>query len=181
MSEFKVASRYAKSLIDLAREQNALEAIHADMLKVIDVIRSNSQLQAVLKNPIIKLDKKENILKEIFGKTAHPALLFFFNLLIIKGRAGVLFATAKEFITEYNQEKGIIEASVVSATPLSQEHQEQIRELIKKEFGNQVILSNEIDSNLIAGFILTIGDRQIDASIAGKLNKLEQHFSKQLV
>jgi len=178
MSEFRVASRYAKSLIDLAREQNALDAIHADMLQVIEVIKSNSQLQAVLKNPIIKLDKKENILNGIFGKSAHPALLAFFNLLIEKGRAGVLFATAKEFIVEFNQEKGIIEASVLSAAPLSAEQKEQIISLVKEEYGSQVILSNEIDPELIGGFILTIGDKQIDASIAGKLKRLEQHFLK---
>jgi len=176
MSEFKVASRYAKSLIDLAREQNALEAIHTDMLGIIEIIRSNSQLQAVLKNPIIKLDKKENILKEIFGKSAHSALVTFFNLLIKKGRAGMLYATANEFISQYNEEKGIVEASVVSAAPLTKEHHDQIVALIKNEYGNQVILSNKIDPELIGGFVLTVGDRQIDASIAGKLNKLEQYF-----
>jgi F-type H+-transporting ATPase subunit delta len=178
MSEFRVASRYAKSLIDLAREQNALDAIQADMLQVIEVIKSNSQLQAVLKNPIIKLDKKESILNSIFGKSAHPLLVAFFKLLIEKRRAGVLFATAKEFIVEFNQEKGIVEASVLSAAPLSSEQQEQIISLINKEYGKQVILSNEIDPDLIGGFILTVGDKQIDTSIAGKLNRLEQHFLK---
>ena len=176
MSEFKVASRYAKSILDLAREQNVLEAIHADMLQVIEVIKSNSQLQAVLRNPIIKLDKKENILKAIFGKTANPLLVSFFTMLIQKGRAGILYPTAGEFISQYNVEKGIIEASVVSAAPLSKEHQDQITELVKNEFGNEVILSSKIDPELIGGFILTVGDRQIDASVAGKLNKLEQHF-----
>src|SRR5690606_9666629 len=106
MSEFRVASRYAKSLIDLAREQNALDAIYADMLQVIEVIKANSQLQAVLKNPIIKLDKKENIINNIFGTSIHPALSSFFKLLINKGRAGILYPTAKEFIVAFNQEKG---------------------------------------------------------------------------
>jgi len=178
MSEFKVASRYAKSLIDLAREQNALEAIHADMLQVIEIIKTNSQLQAVLKNPIIKLHKKGNILNAIFGANANALLVSFFNLLVEKGRAGILYATAKEFITQFNEEKGIIEASVVSAAPLTTAQKEEISNLIKKEFGNQVILTNEIKPDLIGGFILTVGDRQIDESISGKLNKLEQYFSK---
>lgn len=178
MSEFKVASRYAKSLVDLAREQNALEAIHADMLQVIDIIGSNPQLQAVLKNPIIKLHKKENILNAIFGANANKLLVSFFNLLVQKGRAGILYATGKEFITQYHEEKGIIEASVVSAAPLTTAQKEEIINLIKADFGNQVILTNEIKPDLIGGFILTVGDRQIDESISGKLNKLEQYFSK---
>jgi|SRR5690554_2354942 len=181
MSEFKVASRYAKSLIDLAREQNALEAIHTDMQQVIAVLKGNPMLQAVLKNPIIKLDRKESILRALFGKTGHPALVAFFSLLVKKGRSGILFATAEEFIREYNAENGIIEASVISAAPLSEEHRNQITEVIKNNAGNQVILTNKVDPELIGGFILTVGDRQIDASIAGKLNKLEQHFSNRVV
>lgn len=178
MSEFKVASRYAKSLIDLAKEQNALEAIHGDMLQVIDVIKSNSNLRAVLKNPIIKLDKKSNILKAVFGAKAHAAVISFFDLLVKKGRAGVIYATAKEFVSEYNREKGIVEASVVSAVPLSKEHQNEIISLIKKDYGNEVILTNEVDANLIGGFILRVGDKQVDTSIASQLNKLEQHLSE---
>jgi|SRR5690606_17632769 len=176
MSEFKVASRYAKSVIDLAREKNALEAVHSDMLQIIDVLRQNSQLQAVLKNPIIKLDKKENILRDIFGKTVNPLLASFFTMLVKKGRGGVLYPTAKEFISQYNIEKGIIEASVTSASELSKEHFDQIANLIKQEYGKEVILTNKVDPSLIGGFVLTIGDRQIDTSIAGKLNKLEQHL-----
>jgi len=176
MSEFKVASRYAKSVIDLARERNVLDAVHSDMLQIIEVLKQNTQLQAVLKNPIIKLDRKENILKEIFGKTANPLLVSFFSMLIKKGRAGVLYQSAKEFITQYNVEKGIIEASVTSASPLSQEHYNEIVALIKKDYGKEVILTNRVEPDLIGGFILTIGDRQIDTSIAGKLNKLEQLF-----
>lgn len=180
MSEFKVASRYAKSLIDLAREQKALEAIHTDMQQVIAVLKGNPLLQAVLKNPIIKLDKKESILRSLFGKTGHPALVEFFSLLVRKGRAGILFATAEEFIREYNVENGIIEASVVSAAPLSDEHRRQMMDVVQSRGGNKVILTNKVDPELIGGFILTVGDRQIDASIAGKLNKLEQHFSNRL-
>jgi F-type H+-transporting ATPase subunit delta len=181
MSEFKVASRYAKSLIDLAREQNALEAIHTDMQQVIAVLKGNPMLQAVLKNPIIKLDKKEGVLRGLFGKTGHPALVEFFSLLVRKGRAGILFATAEEFIREYNVENGIIEASVVSAAPLSDEQRRQMMDVVQKSRGgNRVILTNKVDPELIGGFVLTVGDRQIDASIAGKLNKLEQHFSNRI-
>ena len=176
MSEFKVSSRYAKSVIDLARERNVLDAVHADMLQIIEVLKQNTQLQAVLQNPIIKLDRKENILKEIFGKSANPLLVSFFSMLVKKGRAGVLYSTAKEFITQYNVDRGIIEASVTSASPLSKEHYDQIVALIKQDYGKEVILSNKVEPDLIGGFILTIGDRQIDTSIAGKLNKLEQHF-----
>ena len=52
MSEIKVASRYAKSLIDLALEQNALEEVKTDMQLFVDTLKESSELQAVLKNPV---------------------------------------------------------------------------------------------------------------------------------
>lgn len=178
MSEFKVASRYAKSLIDLAKEQDALEVIHGDMQQIMEVIKSNPKLRAVLKNPIVKLDKKSNILEAIFGEKAHSSVISFFNLLVQKGRAGMIYATAKEFVSEYNREKGIVEATIVSAVPLSEKHKEEVIALIKKDYGNEVLLTNEVNSNLIGGFILRVGDKQVDTSIASQLNKLEQHLSE---
>lgn len=176
MSEFKVASRYAKSLIDLAREENALEAIRQDMVQVIEVMKENSQLRAVMSNPIIKLDKKQAIIDQIFGGKVHKAVASFFNIMIRKGRAGILYATASEFVEAYNREKNIVMAKVVSAAPLSADHYAQVQELIKAETKGEVILDNQVNPDLIGGFIITIGDKQIDTSILGKLNKLEKHL-----
>ena len=71
MSVFKVASRYAKSILDLAQEKGTLDQVKAEMEEVAKVINSSSELQAVLANPIIKTDKKQNILKALFeGKVS---------------------------------------------------------------------------------------------------------------
>jgi len=153
MSVFKVASRYAKSLIDLAQEHQNLDAVKADMSDVVAVIKSNTELQAVLNNPIIKTDKKLAILKALFQDKVKPEILEFFNIMGRKGRAELVYATALEFIREYNEVKGIVNA--------------------------EVILANKVDKSLIGGFVVKVGDKQIDASIQGKLNKLERHFESQ--
>lgn len=103
MSVFKVASRYAKSLIDLAKEQGSLDAIKTDMDQFIDVLKANPELRAVLSNPIIKLDKKVNILEALFKDKINPAILSFFKIMIVKGRAEVIEAAAHEFIREYTK------------------------------------------------------------------------------
>ncbi len=174
MSEFKVASRYAKSLIDLAREQNALEKVKLDMEQFIAVAKASTELQAVLKNPIIKQDKKRLILKALFGATIYPPIAAFFDIMVRKGRAGILYATAQEFIREYNEVKNIVKAHVTSAEVLSDKSREAIADLVKQYTGGEVIVENMVKPDLIGGFVLTVGDRQVDASIAGRLNRLEK-------
>lgn len=179
MSEFKVASRYAKSLIDLSIEQGNLETVKQDMEQFIAVLRSNKELQAVLKNPIMKQDKKQNILAALFKDKIHPSISSFFDIMVRKGRGGILYGTAQEFVREYNEVKGIVNATVTSSATLSAENFEALRQVIAKETGAEIILDNKVDPSLIGGFVVKVGDKQIDASITGKLNKLEKHFDAQ--
>lgn len=178
MSVFKVASRYAKSLIDLASEQGALETIKTDMDSFIAVLKSSTELQAVFANPIVPLDKKKNILDALFKDKINPNILAFFKIMINKGRGEIVYATAQEFIREYNEVKGIVKATVTSAAPLSEANLAAMKDVLAKETNAQVILINKVDHSLIGGFVVNIGDRQIDASIAGKLNKLERYLNQ---
>lgn len=179
MSIFTVASRYAKSLLDLAQDQGQLDAVKKDMENVISVLKSNSELLAILKNPIIKGDKKRTILAAIFEGKINPIILSFFYILVNKGRAAILLDIAQEFVREYNEAKGIVKASVTSATALSEANLADLQKIITEEIKAEVVLKNIVDPSLIGGFMVRVGDRQIDASIAGKLNKLEKHFAAQ--
>lgn len=179
MSVFKVASRYAKSLIDLAKEQDHLEEVKGEMEQIVAIIRSSTELQAVLNNPIVKTDKKLKILAALFENKVRPEVLAFFNIMVRKGRSELVYATALEFIREYNEVKGIVHAEVTSAAPLSATNLEALRTSIAEQIQADVILANKVDESLIGGFVVTVGDRQIDASLAGKLNKLERYFISQ--
>lgn len=178
MSEIQVASRYAKSLIDLAGEQNAVESIRKDIELFLETCRENPQLQAILKNPIISLDKKANILDGLFAGKVHEMILSFFKIVIRKGRSEILFATAKEFISQYNILRNVVKATVTSASPLSQENIKQIEEVVKQSTKGEVILTSIVDPKLIGGFILKVGDKQFDTSISSKLNKLKKEFEQ---
>lgn len=180
MSIFTVASRYAKSLIELSKEQGNLDIVKTDIDGVIAVLKSNTELQAVLKNPILSGDKKLNVLNALFGGKVNPLILsFFWNLSKKKGRAAIILDIALEFVREYNEVKGIVKATVTSASSLSDANLSALQTQIAEQIKAQVILKNVVDPSLIGGFVVRVGDRQIDASIAGKLNKLEKHFANQ--
>lgn len=176
MSEFKVASRYAKALLDLARERQIVEEVRSDMDAVASVLKGNSELLAVLSNPIVAPKKKKDILLAIFDGKVQQLVIGFFKIMADKGRASILYGTAKEFEREYNVFHHIITASVTSAVELSETVKADLVKQISEAYAGKVQLENKIDPELIGGFILHIGDKQIDASISGKLNRLSRSF-----
>ncbi|WP_423146965.1 ATP synthase F1 subunit delta [Rubrolithibacter danxiaensis] len=181
MSEIQVASRYAKSLIDLAEEQNALEKVKDDITFFIKICKSNPELKAVLKNPIISPDKKISILNQLFGNSVHLLIISFFKIVVSKGRSEILYATAQEFLNEYNIRKGIVKARVTSAAPLSEENINKIAAVIKETVKGEIVLEAKVDPDLIGGFILQVGDKQFDTSISSSLQKLKKEFSQKVI
>lgn len=177
MSEIQVASRYAKSLIDLAEEQNILEKVKTDIEGVVSTLRENGELRAVLANPIVSPDKKFAILNQIFGSSIEPMILAFFKIVVNKGRSGSLYDTAKQFLVEYNERKGIIRATVISAAPLSDENRREITAVVEEATKGHVVLEAQVNPDLIGGFILKVGDKQFDTTISGRLTRLKKEFA----
>ena len=181
MSELTVGARYAKSLIDLAEEQNILEPVKNDMDLFVHTLKANTELQAVLRNPIIANDKKIKILESVFSTNINKATDGFFKIMINKSRGNLLYFSAQEFVNQYNFKKNIVKAQVTSATPLSEENQAQIAALVKAEIGGNIVLQTKVDPALIGGFVLTVGDKQVNTSIADKLKKLKNEFAHKVI
>lgn len=179
MSEIKVASRYAKSLLDLAKENNTLEEVKNDMVLLDQVIDKNSELKAILENPIVPLDKKVAILNGVFGDNVNKITQSFFKIIVNKGRSAVIYGTAKQFIQQYNVLKGIVTAEVTTAIALDSSAKQEVVSIVKKELGaNEVIVKEKVDGKIIGGFVLKVGDKQFDASIANGLSKLKKEFAQ---
>lgn len=174
----KAGARYAKSLLDLSKEQNAVEEVKNDMVFFEQIVDGNSELEAILKNPIVPLDKKQGILEGVFGGKVHAITNSFFQLVVKKGRSSILFDTAKQFVQQYNAIKGIVTAEVTSASALTDANRTEVVNLVKKELdASEVVVVEKVNPDLIGGFILKVGDRQFDASVASGLNKLKKEFA----
>ena len=181
MSEITVAIRYAKALIDLATEQKVLEQVQQDMELFVHTIKANPQLNAVLANPIIYHDKKVKILAAIFGDKVSKVTIGFFNLMVDKSRAEIIYPAALEFVNQYDVVKNITTATVVSATELSAANRKTIIAEIEATTKGTVKLITKVDPALVGGFILTVGDRQVDTSISSSLAKLKKEFAQVVI
>lgn len=178
MSAIRIANRYAKSLLDLAIELNALEKIHGDVVVLQNTINENRPLYLLLKSPIIKEDKKKSILLEIFGGKVDELTEKFIRIIIDKRRERHLPEILKAFIGQYNQEKHITPVKISSATPLNEENKARIAQLMKDGFGKETLeITEEVDPALLGGFILKFEDKLYNASIAHKLEEMQQEFN----
>lgn len=177
MSEIRVASRYAKSLIELAIEKGVLEEVHNDMQLFANTVRSNTGLLMLLKNPIVQNEKKLNILKGIFGGKVSTLTMEFFKIVSRKNRESNLLAVADEFEERYRVQKGIVRAEVITAFPITDEMRKDFKAIVTKLTSKQPELIEKIDKSIIGGYILRVGDQQIDESIQSKLEELKSQFS----
>ncbi|MDQ3392536.1 MAG: ATP synthase F1 subunit delta [Bacteroidota bacterium] len=178
MSDLRAAYRYAKSLISLAEEKDVLETIHSDMLLFTKVVEENKAFPRILKNPIINHEKKLNILKSIFKDKVNPMTLAIFEIITRKNREAILPDIAKSFHHQYNVLNGIEEAKVITTFPIDAKMRQEFKNIVREKTGKQVELKEEINESLIGGYILKIGDLQIDESINSKLKELKLEFSK---
>lgn len=174
----RIASRYAKSLLDLSIERGSLDAVLADMHVLNATVDSSRELQLLLLSPIIKADKKNSILASLFKDKVGELTMSFMTLLTKKGREGVLSSVIKSFISQVQAYKGIVPAEVISAAPLDSVLLEKVTTLAKELAGKQIELHQEVNPELIGGFILTVGDKQVDQSVAGKIQSLKREFSQ---
>ena len=177
MADSKVAKRYAKSFLGLVSEKGQLEDAFKDMSLIQRTASESRELAVMFNSPVVNTEKKVSILKAVYGSKVSEATMLFLTLITNKRREGAIPAIADSFVTQYNVLKGITTAVVTSAAVLSDDAKKRIQEMVQKEVGGTVDLKMEVNPELIGGFILRIGDKQLDTSIFSKIGDIRQEIT----
>lgn len=173
----RLATRYAKSLIDLSVEKGQLEEVYTDMQWLQAVCKSNPDFVNLLRSPVITGDKKIKILEAISAGKLSKLTTAFNALLIHKSRESNLPEITTAFITQYKEYKNIYTIKLTTVGPASDNIKNAIVEQVKKAGGFENIeLEEKVDENIIGGFVLQIGDKLIDASISYDLRTIAKQF-----
>jgi len=177
MNNPRLATRYAKSLVDLATEQNQLGAVYTDMKLLRGIFKSNPDLVAVLVSPVIKADKKEKIIAAVLdGKISNISSLFI-NLLIRKSREENLPEIANAIITQYNTINNIHKVKITTAVPMSDELRSSIEAKVRSSANLENIeMEAVVNEDLVGGFVLEVGGNLVDASILRDLKDVKKQF-----
>ena len=176
MKDARPALRYAKAILNLAKEKSAETEVHADMQLIASTISENLDLGIMLKSPVIKSSDKKNTLIKIFSNKIHVISLGIFDLLQDNKRMNMLLTIAKQYSIIYDYSKSIQVAKVTTAIPLTTELETKVMEKIVELTNNKASLENIVNPSILGGFILRVGDVQYDASISNHLNELRKEF-----
>lgn len=172
-----VASRYAKSLLELATESSQLDVVRADMKSVEKLCGENREFVLFLESPVIKTDKKVEVINEVFKGKLSALTLSFLLLITNKHRESLIPQIASAFDEQYKLNKNIFTAVVTSATGLDKSTREKVLNLITTQLKGEVELVEKTDPNTIGGFVLKVGDKQIDKTVHRQLLDIKKHLT----
>jgi len=173
MNESKISVRYAKALFELARETRTTDALKNDVEVLHQCIQEIPELQFVIQSPVIKSGEKSRLFHEMFRTMFNPLTLTFINMVLERHREEYLAGISRYFLDLMKTEQGIQPAEMVTAVPLDESLRRSVLSLIAKKFDvRQVDLNETVDERLIGGFVLRVGDQQLDASLSTKLKRI---------
>jgi F-type H+-transporting ATPase subunit delta len=177
MNESRVSYPYAKSLFTLALEKGKLEEVTNDMKLIYSVCKENPSLTQTLHSPIISSDKKKAVIDTIFKGRVSDLTFEIYTLLKRKHREMFLADIAYHFVELYKNHNHIVTVKLVTASPINDELRNGFRSILTAKFNsNKIELHESVDSEIVGGYILTVGDKQINQSIKGKIIELKSKF-----
>ncbi len=176
MAQTRAAIRYAKAVLDLAKEQQSAEVVNADMKSIANAVAASTDLRDMLLSAVVPSKIKKSALLAVFTELSTLSVNLI-DTLIQNKRIDILGGVAGKFTELYNEDQGKQVAKVTSAVPLTEELKAKVLAKVKELTGKDAELVNVIDESILGGFILRVGDIQYDASIANKLQKLKREFT----
>ena len=174
----KVAKRYAKALLDYSVEKAVEDAFFQEISSVVEVVRENPDLRALLHSPTVRMELKHKVLQEVFSERS-ATLNLLIEILVENKRVSDLYDIAREYVIQYNRYKGKTTAYLTTAVELSESLKAQfVQKAIALSGGKKITLESRVEPQLIGGFILRIDDLQYNASIAHKLYGIKEQLSE---
>jgi F-type H+-transporting ATPase subunit delta len=175
MNDSKISVRYARAIFQSAQEKKILDKVYQDMIFISEICK-NKETKEFLQSPIIIPSKKEAIFHKMLEGNVEKITLSLLDLIVMNGRESFIPAIARNFIHETKKFKGVTESVLTTAIKVDDNVRKQIIDLISTVFNTKVELKENLDPEIIGGFILQVDDNYIDASIRNKLRKIKKEL-----
>ena len=170
------ARRYAQAAFQVALAENQLDRWQADLATAAGILGRPDVEQAVT-SPAIPLVQREAVVTSLLGSRISPAALRLVTLLVNRSRGSLVIRVSEEYNRQLNAHRGVVEATVTSAVPLTADETAAIRSRVEAMAGAKVDLQAAVDPSLIGGLTIQVRDRLLDASIRGRLERLRDQLT----
>jgi F-type H+-transporting ATPase subunit delta len=175
MNNSKISVRYSRAIFQSALGKKNLDKVYQDMIFISEICK-NPETKEFLQSPIIVPSKKQAIFHSMLDGNVEDITLSLLDLIVKNGRESFIPMIALNFIHETKKHKGITESVLTTAVKVDDGIRNQVTELISQIFKTKVELKENVDPEIIGGFILQIDDKYIDASIKNKLRKIKKEL-----
>ena len=173
----EIATVYARSLFEVAKEQGKLDSIHEELGEFADALNSSRELQVFLFSPYFSTkEKSEGLAKAISG--ADETTVNFLELLIEKHRMPVIFRARAEYDRLWEEENKLLPVEITSAVELDESIATQLGDRIEEQTGRKVELSSRVEPDILGGIVVQVGNSVLDASIRNRLEQLRKTVVK---
>lgn len=176
MSEIRVATRYAKSLFDLAMEKDKLERVEQDADLFLQTIAQSRAFENMIKSPVITPDKKLDVMTKVFHGKFNDLTMAFMRIVARKGREMLLNKIFQQFMAMYKEHKNIITAIVTTAVPIDHGMEKDIKRMLHERTQSTIELKTKVNPQMLGGFVLQYEDKLVDASVSSQLKALRNHL-----
>jgi len=176
MATSRAAIRYAKAILDIAKANNTTVNVNNDMLHIVSTVNESKELKDFLQSPVVKGPAKFAAISEVFA-SAQDETKGLFRLLQENSRFEILSAIASQYNSLFDELNNIETAIVTTAFPITADLEAKVLAKIATFSNKKITLKNNVDPAIIGGFILRIGDKQYNASVANSLQQLKREFS----
>lgn len=176
MGTMKVAKRYAQGLLEFTKDTGNTELVFNEMKDVAKTIYDSKELKRFFATPVIDTRKKQNVAKEIFSKFSQTTQNMI-SLVIKQGREKYLENIAEDFVERVEALNGIQKITIITAEKISEQSLENIVQTsILVDKSKKYKITQVIKPELIGGYILRVGDKQVNNSVFNQLNNLRKEF-----
>lgn len=172
----RAAIRYAKAILETAVSAGKTDQVNDDMKSIVDSVSGSQELSEFLSSPIISSEVKMNALSEVFANVQSETKMLF-KLLQENKRFEILEPIASQFNRLFDEMNGVEVAKVTTAFPITPELETKVLAKIAEISNKKITIENIVDPSIIGGFVLRIGDKQYNASVANRLQELKREFS----
>ena len=173
----EIAQVYARSLFEVAKEQDKLDELRGQLGEFADALNDNRDLQIFLFSPYFSTEeKKEGLHRAVTN--ADPIFMNFLEALLERHRMPAIFRIRAQFDELWEDEHQLLPVEVTSAVELDERTVAQIGERIGEQTGRKVELSAHVDPDILGGIVLRVGNSVLDASIRNRLNQLRRQVAR---